>query len=154
MLTWPWLSSNYVCHFTSEGQVDVGFFECAKFLREDSAATDIIQDSDKDILGVELMFYTPALGGLGERRCYLARTPDFWSRFDPSPRLVAESARRAEILRRIKLATTIAELRALIDQTGIKWYVTSPKTKLDWPDEILAHPVFESGGYKVYKFSF
>jgi hypothetical protein len=149
MLAWPWTRGANVQdpqrpwgdRFINV-RVASGLGECAGFLRQHAAEHDIVQE--------DVTLDIPVLGALAERRCYLGRDPAYWAQWDPKASLVHESLRRAELLRRLRTATTNSELRELAKQTGIGWYVAHPAEKLDWPSEILARPAFEANGYRVY----
>ena len=152
MLAWPWKRGANLQdpHLSlSDGYINLrvasGLMECAKFLREHAGEEDIIQD--------DVARNIPILGALAERRCYLSRSLDYWKDYDPRPAMRQECRRRADLLSRMRMATTESQLREIARQTGIRWYVARPGEKLDWPERIRSRCAFEAEGFRVYDFS-
>jgi hypothetical protein len=158
MLAWPWTRGatgqdprQWWGPLYTNTRVASGLVECTRFLREHTAETDVVQEAvTLDLTPMQIATSRPILGGLSERRCYLGRHPTFWELYDPNPSLHKESFRRAELVRRIGTAKSGSELNELAAQTGIRWYVRHAEQKLDWPEAILARPVFQADDYKVY----
>jgi hypothetical protein len=149
MLAWPWTrgatAQDPVLPWSQpfvNVRVATGLVECAAYLREHTAEEDIVQD--------DVSHEAPILGALAERRCYLAHCTTGWEHYDPNAALVDESVRRAASLPRIRQSTTRGELRQRATEMGIRWYVAHPGEELDWPAELVARPVFQSDGYRVY----
>ena len=44
--------------------------------------------------------------------------------------------------------TVIAGARGL----GLRWFLLNPGDRVDWPEAIVGQPVFELGGYRLYRF--
>jgi hypothetical protein len=149
MLAWPWTrgatAQDPVLPWSQpfvNVRVATGLVECAAYLREHTAEENIVQD--------DVSHEAPILGALAERRCYLAHCTTGWEPYDPNAALVDESVRRAASLPRIRQSTTRGELRQRATEMGIRWYVAHPGEELDWPAELVARPVFQSDGYRVY----
>jgi hypothetical protein len=118
-----------------------GLVACARFIRRHGPVTALVQDSD---LGRDSYL----LGCLAQRRSFLAR-PDDWERVGnrPPTSCCAELRRQLE---RLKQATTLADLRASLTDTGIRWYLLRPGQRVAWPAEMCAHPAFAADGYQLY----
>lgn len=117
-----------------------GLVMCAQFIREHAAPLDRFQDSEDDpYLFVE---------ALSERRPFcgwtVVATYSGRDRVDPLFR------ERLAIHQAMRQATTLAELTAWREKTGIRWYLLHPQTKVAWPLETMPTPAFESDGYRVY----
>jgi len=122
-------------------RVDRGLIDCANYIRSQPPLNAVVQDSKwNEVL--------PILGALSERPSFAAR-PEFWIRiskaFRGSP--YKEQLRKLHALQQ---ATTIPDLQRTVRDTGLRWYVVHPGDSYPWPTEFRDHPVFESGGYKVY----
>jgi hypothetical protein len=123
-------------------RVDRGLVDCAHYIRGQSPADAVTQDSRLDELPV------PILSGLSERPSFAARPRFFvWvnKAFRESP--YQEQLRK---LRSLEQATNIPDLQRSVRETGIRWYVVHPGDPNVWPAEFRDHPIFESNGYKVY----
>ncbi len=125
------------------------FLACARFLRDHAGKLDVVQNDPYD-KNLNLVHPEPVLGGLSERRCYLGFPLRYWAAFwaDSSGR--AESVRRQKILEDLRNSDSMDRLFELADRTGIRWYLANPSEVLKWPAEILDHPVYVSGQYRVY----
>jgi hypothetical protein len=123
-------------------RLDAGFLDCATFLREHSAQTDVVQD--------QVLTIFPFLSALSERRAYLGRSPDFWQQAYASSPNRNESLRRSDLLKQMRQAESEEELRKLITQAGIRWYVARPNEILSWPKQRLEAPAFTSYGFRIY----
>jgi hypothetical protein len=120
-------------------RVPVGFVRCAGFVREHSARDQIVQNSADDRWII--------LSALAERPVYVA---DTWR----SPTQTNEKIlKRFEEMARFRRLTDPAEIAAFAARRKIAWYVLDPTTRVNWPASILAHPAFESGGFRVYHFA-
>ncbi len=117
-----------------------GLVECGRFVAANSSRNDVIQDSRCD---EHLVF-----GALSERRSYLAR-PALWKE-SKNPALPAEIERRRALLEQYKSATTIAAVRQMAAQTGIRWFLVHPDDAVRWPESVLQSPAFVSSGYRVF----
>ncbi|MEI6417408.1 MAG: hypothetical protein WCO92_06780, partial [Verrucomicrobiota bacterium] len=108
------------------------------FIRQESSAHDLVQDSKNDPLCV--------VAGLVERQGYLmidnANTEE--GKMDP---VVAE---RLKALEAFKQMTTESELKTFIQSHSISWYLLRPESKVAWPDSFKSNTVFQTGGYRVY----
>jgi hypothetical protein len=112
---------------------------CAGFLREHSARGEVVQYSMDDRWNV--------LSALAERPIYVA---DTWrSETQTNPRIL----HRLDEMAKFRRLIDPAEIGAFAAQRKIVWYVLDPSTRVNWPGEILAHPAFQSGDYRVYHFA-
>ncbi len=118
----------------------LGLVRCAEFLREHSARGQVVQNSERDTWNV--------LSGLAERPVYVA---DTWR--------VAGKQNNEKILRRLdeladfRRLTDPAEIAEFAVRRKIIWYVLDPATEVAWPESTLVRPAFESGGFRVYRFT-
>ena len=120
--------------------VDTGLVDCAEYIRRESPANAVVQDSESDKFAV--------LAGLAERPSFAARV-DMWIRLSKAFR---EASYREQLskLQRLQHATTVADLKHAVRETGIRWYVAHPGGPDFWPAEFRDEPAFESNGYRVY----
>ncbi|HZV04021.1 MAG TPA: hypothetical protein VE999_02930 [Gemmataceae bacterium] len=116
-----------------------GLVESAHFLAHAGKSTDVIQDSRCDDKLI--------VGGLAEKRSYLARPTD-WQR-DKSARVRQEVGKRRERIQDLLRATSLAELRHAAEETGIRWLILHPDDDVRWPQAILETAAFVSGGFRV-----
>jgi hypothetical protein len=117
-----------------------GLVESARWINQAGPPSDIVQDGrcDESFL----------VGGLSERRAYLARPTTFLR--DKSAKIRAEVGVRTEQLQRLKSFTTRGQLGDFARQTGIRWYLLHPGDTVGWPADVLANPAFADGGFRVY----
>src|SRR6185369_1006476 len=45
-----------------------------------------------------------------------------------------------------------AAITAAAQRIGLRWFLLNPGDQLAWPAELAQRPVFELGGYKLYRF--
>lgn len=119
-----------------------GLVDCCTWIRTHSHPEDIIQ--------AKPMKHFVLVGGFCERRCYLGRSHEFWAESCPASVANPESARREELLRQLRGATTSAEIEKLAQQTGIRWYIAEPQEELRWPAALQNAAAYHSGNYKVF----
>jgi hypothetical protein len=123
--------------------VDQGLIESAAFIRTHSDASDLMQDSQNDpYYVVESLCERRAYAGWPVVGSYTAR--------DPSDPIFRE---RLVALEKWRGARTTAEVVRFAREAKIRWFLLHPETAIDWPEEILSRPVFESHGYRVYDLS-
>jgi hypothetical protein len=117
-----------------------GLVESGRWIARAGSRREIVQDGryDENFL----------LGGLSERRSYLARPTTFLR--DKSPKVRAEVERRKGRLEAMKASTTRGQLAAFARQTGIRWYVLHPGDVVAWPADVLDRPAFADRGFRVY----
>jgi hypothetical protein len=117
-----------------------GLVESARWIARAGSRREVVQDGryDEDFL----------VGGLSERRSYLAR-PTIFLR-DKSPRVRAEVEVRRARLEAMKGFTAREQLAAFARQTGIRWYVLHPGDAVAWPADVLDRPAFADRGFRVY----
>jgi len=115
-----------------------GLVRSAGFLRDHSARGQVVQNSEDDRWII--------LGALAERPVYVA---DTWKTPTQPDEKIARRLAEMEHFRRL---TDPAEIVAYAARRKIAWYVLDPATRVNWPASILAHPAFDSGGFRVYRF--
>ncbi len=118
-------------------RVPAGLVRVAGFLRERSARGEIVQNSEGDRWMV--------LSGLSERPPYAVET------WEAQANKVLGA--RVDAMKHFRRLTDAEEIAAFAGRYKIAWYVVDPATRIDWPASILSRPVFESGGYRVYRFA-
>jgi len=110
----------------------------AEYMRGHGGAGDVFQDSQFD--------RTYAIAALSERQAFVAHT---MTRNPFRGDLV--DARTAAIddfmgLHRPKMI--VARARVF----GYRWFVLEPGDRVEWPREVVDHPAFESGPFRLYEF--
>ncbi len=119
-----------------------GLYDAALYIRDNSFEQDVVQDSKNDEPRAIIL-------GLTERRAYLARP----SAHRMSEMKIKEVSLRLGTLKRLQEARNSVELKEVIAETGICWYLLHPDSIVKWPESILTRPVFKSFGYRVYRFN-
>ena len=119
-------------------RVPVGLVRAAEYIRDHGDGQDLLQDSQFD--------RTYAVAALAERRTYASRT------------LTTISYHIDLLQQRIAFIEHFMELRdaaavlATAHQIGLRWFLLDPGDQVAWPAEIAQRPVFELGGYRLYRF--
>jgi len=142
----PMLSANLQTFPTRKG---LGSFEqfasvpsclvkASHYIRDNSDAGDIVQDSQND----------PKLQvtGLAERQAFAIPIA-----FGPPP-----SGRLAERLEELTAFRKIADAAGVVEfakRRHISWYILRPDSRVAWPGSVLDKFVFHCDGYRVYRFS-
>jgi hypothetical protein len=122
----------------SDLRVPTGLVRAAEFVRTHGEPQDLAQDAELDA------FY--AFRALSERRAYIVR---YWG---ASGSAGAEAAHRAESVVKLRGRRDAANLADVSHRLGIRWFLLGPGDKVSWPPEIVNHPAFEAGGFRVYRF--
>lgn len=118
--------------------VPLGLVRAAEYMRDHGDAQDLFQDSQFD--------RTYVVAAMAERRTYAARTLTI---IDYNGDLLQQRMAFIERLMDLRDATAIA---AAAQQIGLRWFLLNPGDQLAWPAEIAQRPVFELGGYRLYRF--
>jgi hypothetical protein len=119
-------------------RVPIGLVRAAEYIRDHGDSQDVIQDSQFD--------RTCAVAALAERSPYAARS------------LTIISYNSDLLQRRIAFIESLMELRdaaavaAAAQQIGLRWFLLNPGDQIAWPAELAQRPVFELGGYRLYRF--
>ena len=107
--------------------------DAARFVRDHSAPSDVVQDSENDF----------RFTGLAER-------PIFAMGVSPGP---PGLDRRLEDLDAFRRMSSPGEIKAFAARNHIDWYVLRPTTELAWPAAIRDEALFECEGYRVFHFT-
>jgi hypothetical protein len=119
-------------------RVPLGLHRAAEYMRNHSDARDVFQDSEFD--------RTSAVAALSERRAYVA---DALNPSRHNSALVAERLGAIDALVNLRdSAAIVAHAREL----GLRWYLLTPGSRVEWPEEITGRPAFELGGFRLYRF--
>ena len=119
-------------------RVPIGLVRAAEYVRDHSDSQDLVQDSQFD--------RTYAVAALSERRTYASRTLTTISyNIDLLQQRFASIERLME-LRDARAVVTTAR------QIGLRWFLLDPGDQVAWPSPIVQRPVFELGGYRLYRF--
>ncbi len=118
--------------------VPVGLVHAAYFIRDHGDARDLIQDSQLDRFCV--------LAALSERQPFVAYSQ---TRIAHNADLVGERAEAVYDLMDLRDANAV---RATARKLGIRWFLLTPGSTIDWPTEIADQPAFQLDGYKLYRF--
>jgi hypothetical protein len=120
--------------------VPSGLVKAAYYVRDHSHAADIVQDSQGDARLI--------LSGVAERQPY-----SLWIASNPQRMPQVNQDRFAEITQ-FKNLTTQKDIVETARRYRIRWFVVHPDDVLGWPRTVIDDAVFESNGYRVYKFAF
>ncbi len=141
----PWMTRDHYqnrCHATrmrGNYSIDRGLWDCAQFIRKESAPGDVYVDSLEDPMGIA--------AGLTDRRALVSRV-DIYNQIEHS----RDDIRRAvSIHEALRGAADKESLQKTAKEHGVRWYLLNPEgVSVKWPDEILQHAAFSSQGYRVY----
>ena len=128
---WPGFTS-----FREAGAVPTCLVDAARFIRQHSAPSDVVQDSEND----PRVWVTA-----------LAERPDF-AMYVPN-RPPAGLDQRLADLAAFKRLTNITDIKAYAVRNQITWYVLRPTSEVAWPTALRDEAVFECGGYRVLHFA-
>lgn len=117
-------------------RVPAGLVHACLFLRESSENKDVFQDSEGDP--------TVICTGLSERCEFLVNPV---ARVRKPPQF---SERKAKI-EKLEAFASKKEITDFAVSCGIRWYILRPEDKVQWPKDVLDHPAFEEGGYRIFK---
>ena len=129
---------NWAMQMFSAVPVPMGLIRAATFIREHGDARDVFQDSGFDRLY--------AVAALAERRIYVSHT---LTRVPSNEDLIEKRSAGIERFMQLQSSTAIAETA---ERIGLRWFLLDPDDRVEWPSEIATRPVFESNGFRVYKF--
>jgi hypothetical protein len=110
--------------------------KAAKFIRENSAPGDIIQDSGNDPKFI--------VTALAERQSYVSAGP-----FGPAFKPVKD---RVASLNTFMAMHDAAEIRRFVVEKQINWILLRPENRVAWPHDVMQSVRFECGQYKVLHF--
>jgi hypothetical protein len=114
--------------------------ECAEYVRLESEPYDIVQDSAGDPSSL--------LTGISERRTYVGLLA--FQRFVGMKDVVSMYDQRLAFNDRLLHSHSIDQLRELIKESQIRWYILWPDARPNWPESLLLTPLFERAGFRVY----
>lgn len=114
--------------------------EALDFIKHNSQPSDIIQGSESDPLCIA--------SSLAERQNYVITTSHLSKQVD---QLLVQRTKEVEDFKQM---ATEEELRLFIKTHPISWYLLRPETRVAWPDSFKNSFVFQSGGYRVYHWSY
>lgn len=114
-----------------------GFYESARYIRENAEPGELAQDADLDPL---LKF-----SAFCEHPAYVC------AYFDGKPDPVL--ARRIEEIEMFKRMTDIAAIQRFAAEKRIRFVLIKPRAKVLWPDDFLRKADFSWGGFHVFRFS-
>ena len=110
--------------------------ETARFIRANSHANEVIQDSMSDPHFI--------LSALSERKPYAIDTGGVRMPVGIKPRL--------NLLKQLKELNDGNEIESFMKEHAIRWYVVNPKGTVQWTEATMRRVAFECGGYRVYHF--
>jgi hypothetical protein len=115
-----------------------GLCRAAEYIRDHSKTADIFQDSsfDSKYIAAALSERHPYVEHMMVRVSYKAHVVD------------QRTAEIRELMRMQDPNAVIATARTL----GIRWFLLHPGNPVGWPAAIVNGPVFNSGGFRVYRF--
>ena len=120
--------------------VPSALIKASLYIRRHSRPEDVIQDSENDPRFV--------ITGLTERQDFAADCK-LWS-WNSNP---IELRNRLEELAAFKKMGNEADLTEFIRRHEISWYLLRPESEVAWPISFRERSVFNSGGYRVYRFT-
>jgi hypothetical protein len=122
----------------SSARVPIGLYRAAQYLHNHSSERDVFQDSELD--------RACAVAAVSERRAYASRAMRQESH--NNDRL----EERADAIEEWRKQRDPVAIVAFTLGAGFDWFLLSPSGRVDWPEKVKSRPVFESGGYRLYRF--
>lgn len=110
--------------------------ETARFIRANSYANEVVQDSMSDPHFI--------LSALSERKPYVIDTGGVRMAVGIQPRI--------NLLKQLKELKDGNEIESIMKEQAITWYVVNPTDHIQWDDAMISHIAFECGGYRLYHF--
>ena len=110
----------------------------AEYMRAHGSGDDVFQDSQFD--------RTYVLAALAERRPFVAHT---LTRMPFRAEMVEARTNAVYHLMAIRQPKLI---RGTAQALGFRWFVLERGDQVDWPSEVVDHPVFEAGPFRLYEF--
>ncbi|MDI1335684.1 MAG: hypothetical protein PSU94_05815 [Lacunisphaera sp.] len=117
-------------------RLPAGQIAAANFIRANSARGDLVQEGRTGICVI--------LSALCERRAFAITTS--------GAREPAELGVRLKALEELNGLRDARLVEAFMQQHSIRWYVINPGDQVPWADTLGRPPVFESDGYRVFRF--
>ena len=117
--------------------VPTGLVQSAVYLRGHAGPTDLVQESGNDRVTV--------VSALAERRPFIL---DSLVKTGYEP---AEIQRRVGIMTRFKAMSDPATIEGSARELELRWFILAPGDAVRWPPALLAAPVFQAGGFRVFK---
>jgi hypothetical protein len=119
-------------------RVPMGLYRAAEYMRDHGDTRDVFQDSQFD--------RTYTVAALSERRAYVVHA------MNPSRHNSALVAERSDAIDALVSLRDSAAIAARARELGVRWFLLSPGSQVDWPDDITSRPAFERGGFRLYRF--
>jgi hypothetical protein len=119
-------------------RISPGLYRAAKYMRDHSKPQDIFQDSKFDSNYIS--------AALSELRPYVEH---MMVRVNYNAQLVDE---RTAVINNFMATTDPTAVRNAARRLGVRWFLLHPGRFVAWPAAIVDAPVFEYGGFRVYRF--
>jgi hypothetical protein len=130
-------TNNYVSWGNAYQEVPACLVKIAGFIRKNTKADDVVQDSMND---PHFM-----LSAFTERYPFaVAIDNQFRSAINVQPRL--------GLLQRLKEIKDGNEVESFMKEHAIRWYVVDPTDNVQWADVAKSHLLLKCGGYRAYQF--
>jgi hypothetical protein len=120
-------------------RIPTGLLRVAEFMRDHGKAEDVFQASSLDPMYV--------IAALSDRQPYYARHL-FWVR-ECDQTLITE--RTVQVVQLMQIEDP-GRVIITAYKMGLRWFLLSPEQSVAWSPIVAAHPAFQSGGFKLYRF--
>ena len=129
--------STIMAHGMNYQELPLCQLRAANFIKNNSNKFDVILDSNNDPKFL--------MTSLSERPIFVMDAGGYREPFGVKVRLNVSS--------NIRISEELNEVKSIMHNNSIKWYVVNPRTDIKW--QLFANElrVFECGGYSVYKFN-
>ena len=116
-----------------------GLFDCALFIRENVALSDLIQDSENDGRLV--------LESIAQRRAFVGWpvVTTYTSKTKTNDVFLSRIAQHEQFQK----AYQSADIDQFVQSSGVRWYVLAPTVEVNWRRFIHDSAVYQSHGYQV-----
>jgi hypothetical protein len=119
-------------------RIPLGLVRAAEYMRDHGSPQDVFQDSQFD--------RTYTVAALSERRTFASHTMTIIPYRSEMVEVRANAIDRFMSIRHPKLIAGTAQA------LGFRWFLLEPSDRVEWPEEIASHPVFQMGRYRLYEF--
>ena len=120
-------------------RVAPGFYHAAEYIRDHSKTQDMFQDSNFDSQNFA--------EAISERHAYVEHV--MMVHVSHNAHLANQRTAVIEEFMRMQDPTAV---RATARALGVRWFLLHPGHALGWPAAIVSAPVFDNGGFRVYRF--
>ena len=120
-------------------RIPTGLLRATEFMRDHGSAADVFQASSLDPMYI--------IAALSDRQPYYDRQL-YWVR---ESELALLTERTSQVVQLMQLEDPGMVIMTAY-RMGLQWFLLYPEQSVAWSPIVAAHPAFQSGGFKLYRF--